>query len=214
MKKYFLFSLVLFFAYTLSAQQATESIITLGKQQCSGFLIDIPNTDVKTADAAFRDKLEVKYHLKASKENGVRAYLNQSFEPFGLANYDIYYTVNEYGKKKNKMTQISLVVCTGNMNAISSQNDSQTADYIKIFLRDFVQYVNIYNIQQQSQKIEEQISNAMKEKTKLENNQKKLEKQISKLNASMDKNSENLKKTDATLEKLNAELEQVKKQLK
>ena len=82
MKK-LLFLATLFCAtLTLSAQNVTESIISFGKGQISGYLIDVPNADVKTAEAAFRDLMEQKYNLKASKENGFRAYLIQSGQFF------------------------------------------------------------------------------------------------------------------------------------
>ncbi len=214
MKKIFILTLVLSSALAISAQSAKESLITFGKQQLSGYIIDIPNADVSSADAAFRDKLENRYNLKGTKESGFRAYLNQPFAPFGTANYDIYYTVSEYGKKKNRTTQLSLIVCTGNMNAISSQNDPGTADYILVFLNDFVNYIDTYNLQQKATSLEDQITKLNKEKNDLEKSQSKVDKQIDKLNKEKEEYLQKVQLKNEEIEKMKSELNDVQKSLR
>ncbi len=215
MKRFFILSFVLIAALAVSAQNATESIIDLGGQQLPGYLIDIPNADAKSVDAAFRDKLEKNYNLKATKESGFRAYLNQPFSPFGTANYDIYFIVKEYGKKKNRITQLSVIVSTGNKNAISSQNDSKTADYIKVFLRDFVtDFSKNYSIQQQADNLEVELAKLNKEKSDLEKDQGKLNKQIEKFNKKLSQNKDQITEKANKIEEIKADLQQVKQQLK
>ncbi len=210
MKK--LLFLAAFFCATISiqAQNVTESIISFGKGQLSGYLIDIPNTDVKLAEAAFRDLLEQKYNLKASKESGFRAYLNQPFSPIGQDNYDLYFTVSEYGKKKNKTTQISFIACSGNLNAITSQNNPETADNIKMFLKRFVKYVNEYSINKQADEISAKINKLNDEKASLEKNQEKLNKQIEKLNKDIESNKGKLSEKEKQIKDLTNELNKVK----
>lgn len=211
MKK-LLFLATLFCAtLTLSAQNVTESIISFGKGQISGYLIDVPNADVKTAEAAFRDLMEQKYNLKASKENGFRAYTNQALAPIGPDNYDLYFLVGEYGKKKNRTTQISFIACSGNLNAITSQNNPETADHIKTFLKQFVKYVEEYNQTQQINALNEEISKLESDKASLEKSQDKLGKQIDKLNKEFDGNKEKISEKENKIKELTNELDKVKR---
>ncbi|MCQ2275794.1 MAG: hypothetical protein MJZ87_02420 [Bacteroidales bacterium] len=214
MKKLTILTVIFCAVLSISAQNAKESMINFGKQQLAGYLIDVPNADVKTVEAAFRDKLEKQYNLKASKESGFRAYLNQPFSPFGKENYDIYFTVGEYGKKKNRTTQLSLIVCSGNKNTITSQNNPETADYVKVFLRDFVNYVNEYALQQKAKSLEDQISKLTKEKKDLTKEQEKINKQIEKLNKELEKNKKDITNKESEIEQVESELKSVKKQLK
>jgi len=214
MKKLVLLAFVVAFTTAAFAQTAKESMITLGKQQLSGYLIDIPGADVKTVDAAFRDKLEKQYNLKASSESGFRAYLNQAFKPFGTENYDMYYTVTEHGKKKNKTTQLNLIVCSGNKNAITSQNNPATADYVKVFLRDFVSYVQEYVAKQNIKEMESQLAKLEKEHKALQKNGDKINKQIEKMNKDLDKNAKEIADKEKEIQNLKNTLDAAKKDLK
>lgn len=214
MKKLLLIATVICAVSALYAQNVTESIITFGKGQISGYLIDVPNADVKLAEAAFRDLLEQKHNLKASKENGFRAYLNQPLSPIGPDNYDLYFLVSEYGKKKNKTTQISFIACSGNLNAITSQNNPEAADHIKTFLKQFVKYVEEYNLTQQINSINEQISKLESEKASLEKSQDKLSKQIDKLNKDFESNKGKISEKENQISKLTNEIHQVKRDKK
>ncbi|MBO7648739.1 MAG: hypothetical protein J6S48_05205 [Bacteroidales bacterium] len=214
MKKLVLLAFVIAFAATASAQTVKESMVNMGKQQLSGYLIDIPGADMKTVEAAFRDKLEKQYNLKASSESGFRAYLNQPFQPFGSANYDLYFNVSEHGKKKNKVSQISLIVCSGNMNTITSQNDPTTADYVKVFLRDFVSYVQEYVAKQNLNELENQMAKLVKEKNSLEKDQTKINKQIQKLNKDLEKNAQKTVEKEEKIKDLQKEIDSAKKQLR
>ncbi|MBQ4441628.1 MAG: hypothetical protein II899_05945 [Bacteroidales bacterium] len=214
MKKLALLAFVVAFAAIASAQTAKESMVNMGKQQLSGYLLDIPGADMKTVEAAFRDKLEKQYNLKASSESGFRAYLNQPFQPFGSANYDLYFNVSEHGKKKNKVSQISLIVCSGNMNTITSQNDPTTADYVKVFLRDFVSYVQEYVAKQNLNELENQMAKLVKEKNSLEKDQTKINKQIQKLNKDLEKNAQKTVEKEEKIKDLQKEIDSAKRQLR
>lgn len=214
MKKITILAILFCTMLTITAQNAKESTINFGKQQLEGYLIDVPNADVKTVEAAFRDKLEKQYNMKASKESGFRAYLNQAFSPFGKENYDIYFTVNEYGKKKNRTTQLSLIVCSGNKNTITSKNNPETADYVKVFLKDFVNYVNEYALQLKAKDLEDQIKKLTKDKKDLAKEQDKINKQIEKLNKELEKNKKEVSSKESEIEQVESELKKVKRELK
>lgn len=213
MKKLALLVFVIAFASMASAQTVKESMVNMGKQQLSGYLLDIPGADMKTVEAAFRDKLEKNYNLKASSESGFRAYLNQPFKPFGSANYDLYFTVSEHGKKKNKVSQLSFIVCSGNYNAITSNNDPTTADYVKVFLRDFTEYVQEYVAKQNISALESQLAKLKKEEKALNKDKDKMNKQIEKLNKGLDKNAKKLEEKEKQIDKLQKDIDSAKRQL-
>ena len=202
------------FTATAFAQTAKESMIKFSKQQLAGYIIDIPGADVKLVDAAFRDKLEKQYNMKASSESGFRAYLNQPFKPFGSENYDMYFTVTEHGKKKNKTSQLNLIVCSGNLNTITSQNNPATADYVKVFLNDFVAYVQEYVAKQNIKAMEAQLAKLNKELKGLEKNKNKIEKQIEKLNKELDKNAKDIAEKEKQIKELKETLDKAKKDLR
>lgn len=214
MKRLVLLAFVVALTTSAFAQTAKESMIKFGKQQLAGYIIDIPGADVKLVDAAFRDKLEKQYNMKASSESGFRAYLNQPFKPFGSENYDMYFTVTEHGKKKNKTSQLNLIVCSGNLNTITSQNNPSTADYVKVFLNDFVAYVQEYVAKQNIKAMEAQLAKLNKELKGLEKNKNKINKQIEKLNKELDKNAKDIAEKEKQIKELKETLDKAKKDLR
>lgn len=212
MKKILITLAIFCIAAWASAQTVKESTIKFGKEQLSGYLLDISKADVDLTESALRDKFEKQYNLKASKESGFRAYLNQSFSPFGTANYDIYFTVGEYGKKKNKTTQVSLIVCTGNHNAITTSNNPETAMEIKNFLVNFVNYIEDYVANQQIAALEEQLAKLNKDLKDLNGNQDKLNKQLNKLNKEIEENNNKISDKEKEINKLEEDLQKAKRQ--
>lgn len=211
MKKLFLLVLVAFGVFALSAQEVNTSMIDFNKSQYPGYLLNMKNASVEVVESTMRNIFENDYNLKASKEGGFRAYLNQQFAPFGSENYDIYFNVAEFGKKKNKVTQLSMIVCTGNMNAISSANNPDVDNAIRHFLKNFAPKVQAYENQQQVNALKEQLAKLENTKKSLEKDQDKTNKQIEKLNKTLEKNDQNIKETDRQIEKVKAELKEVEK---
>ncbi len=191
MKKLFLLLAIACFGGCLTAQVNT-SMIDFAKTQYPGYLVNVSNASVDMVDAAFRDLLENKYALKSSKESGFRAYLNQPFSPFGGENFDIYYMVSEFGKKNNKTTQLSLIVCTGNMNAVTPSNKPETDAAIKKFLSEFTPQVEAFALKQQA--------NELKAK-------------IEKLNSEKDSYAKDIDKTNKQIDKLKGNIEDLKKKI-
>lgn len=195
----------------LSAQNVKESTINFGKEQLQGYLLDVSSANVDLTESALRDKFEKQYNLKASKENGFRAYLNQAFAPFGTQNFDIYFNVSEYGKKKHKTTQVALIVCSGNHNAITSSNHPETAMEIKNFLVNFVKYIDDYVANQEIAALEAQIAKLNKDLKDLNGNQDKLTKQLNKLNKEIEENNTKISDKEKEIKKVEEELNQAKK---
>lgn len=198
--------MVAFVTMTISAQDVKTSMITFGKSQYSGYLLNMKGASVEVVDATVRDIFETQYNLKASKESGFRAYLNQPFAPFGSENFDIYYTVSEFGKKKDKTTQVSMIVCTGNMNAITSANNPDADNAIRYFLKNIPPKVEQYNNQQEINALKEKMAKLQNTKESLEKDNDKAQKQIEKLKQNMDKNNEKIKETEKSISELQEQL--------
>ena len=214
MKKVFVLVAVVFAAFTLSAQEVNTSMIDFGKSQYSGYLLNLKNASVDLVESTMRNLMENQYNLKASKENGYRAYLSQPFAPFGPDNYDIYFNVSEFGKKKNKTTQLAMIVTTGNMNAITSANNPDADNAIRYVLKSFAPKVSAYEVQQQINALKEQLAKLESNKKSLQKDQDKNAKQIEKIQKTMEANEKSLKETDAQINKIEQEIKELERQLK
>ena len=173
--------------------------------------MNIKGASVDLVDATIRDMFETQYNLKASKESGFRAYLNQPFAPFGSENFDIYYNVSEYGKKKDKTTQVSMIVCTGNMNAITTANNPDADNAIRTFLANIPPKIEQYSNQQEINMLKEQLAKLQSTKESLEKDNDKTQKQIEKLNKNIEKNNEKIKEIEKTISKVQEQLKALKK---
>lgn len=211
MKKLFVLLMVAFVTLTISAQDVKTSMINFGKSQYSGYLLNVKGASVDLVDAVIRDMFETQYNLKASKEGGFRAYLNQPFAPFGSENFDIYYNVSEFGKKKDKTTQVSMIVCTGNMNAITSANNPDADNAIRYFLKNIPPKIEQYSNQQEINTLKEQLAKLQSTKESLEKDQDKIQKQIDKLKQTMEKNNEKIKETEKAIVKVQEQLKALHK---
>jgi valyl-tRNA synthetase len=207
MKKLLLFLTTICLVSFASAQNVKESTVKFNKTQVSGYLANINGYTMDVVDLAMRTKLEKEFQLKASKEGSFRAYLNQPCATFGPDSYDIYYQVSEFGKKKNKTTQISFIITKGNMNAITSSTDPDIARRVKNFLDDFLATVPSFAISQQIEALEAELAKLQKEKASLDNEVAKNNKAIAKENKKIEKINKNIEKSQKKIEKLGEKIE-------
>ena len=224
MKKFFLLAAVMFAAFTMQAQRINvqEGTIKMTKKmQVAGYSVNMTSVDAETIEAALKNKFEKDNKMKGSKgDGGYRAYLAQPFADFGTANYDIYWKAEKVGKKNNASVDIKMIVSSGNMNTITSQNDPETAARVKIFLTDFVKYVNDFSLNQELNTLNAQLEKLNGEKASLLDKQTKSEKDIVKLQNQIEKEQkeiEGYKKQisdkDASIKELENQIHAVKKQL-
>ncbi|MCR4964353.1 MAG: hypothetical protein K6A41_01710 [Bacteroidales bacterium] len=221
MKKLLLFLAMVCLVSFASAQNVKESTVSFNKTQVSGYLANINGYTMDVVDLAMRTKLEKEFGLKSSKEGSYRAYLNQPCSVFGPDSYDIYYQVSEFGKKKNRTTQVSFVLSSGNMNTITSSNNPEIARRVKNFLNDFLSTVPNFAASQEVEALEAQLEKLNKEKASLDNeiakNNKSIEKahkQIEKINKNIDKSQKKIEKVDEKVAKKIKEIEEVQVKIK
>lgn len=224
MKKFFLLAAVLFAAFTMQAQRINvqEGTVKMTKKmQVAGYSVNLTSVDAVTVEEALKAKFEKDNKMKGSKgDGGYRAYLAQPFADFGTANYDIYWKAEKVGKKNNASVDLKMIVSTGNMNTITSQNDPETAARVKIFLSEFVKYVNEYSLNQELNTLNEQLEKLNAEKKSLLDKQAKSEKDIEKLQGQIEKEQQSISEykkqisdKDASIKELENQIHAVKKQL-
>ncbi len=200
--------------FTMSAQNVHESPIKFGKQKISGYELSIPSANSELVYAALRERMEKNYNMKGSKEGKFRAYLNQPFAPFGSANYDMYYNVTETGKKGAKTALLSFIVSSGNMNAITSENNPETATAIKAFLNDLGTYIHEFSLQQQANNLQEKLDKLNKDQKSLEKDKAKAEKQIEKLQKEISEIDKKHQANAEEIRKIESDLNAVKNRMK
>jgi len=224
MKRLLLLAAVLFAAFTMQAQRVNvqeETIKMTKKMHVAGYSVNLTSVDDVTVEEALKAKFEKDNKMKGSKgDGGFRAYLSQPFTEFGPSNYDIYWKVEKVGKKDNTSVDVKMIVSSGNMNTITSRNDPETAAKVKIFLTDFVKYVNNYSLNQELNTLNGQLEKLNNEKKSLLDKQAKSEKDIEKLQKDIEKEQkeiEGYKKQvsdkDASIKELENQINAVKKQL-
>lgn len=205
MKK--VFALVLFASVicSLSAQKVKETVTVFGKEQISGFTININDATPDIVAGALADKFENQYALKGSKKKGFHVYENQPCVAFGEARYDIYFTTAEVGKKKDKTTQVTLVVSTGNLNCITFTNDPRTSRNIVTFLEKLPQDVEAYKIKLRIIELKKNLNNLEKEKQNLLKEQTKMQDKLNVTNDEIKKISEQLDAKNAEINAMQEE---------
>ena len=205
MKKIFALFVFVSVICSLSAQKVNETVTTFGKDQLSGFTINIDNATASIVMDALADKLESQYSMKGSNKKSFRVYENQTCPAIGEARYDIYFTAVEVGKKKNKTTELDFVVTTGNMNCITFSNDPRTARNIVALLESLPSDVLSYKTKMRIKTLENELSKLRKERESLEKDRAKVNDKIAKAN-------EEAKKTTDQIEKLTADIERMQDQ--
>ena len=175
MKKVFALVFLASVFCSLSAQKVNETVVLYGKEQIKGFTINIYDNSPEIVEGALVDKFETQYKLKGSKKKGYHVYENQSCDAFGDARYDIYFTTTEVGKKKDKTTQVVLVVSTGNLNCITFSNDPRSSRNIVAFLENLNKDIEAYKIKLRIEELRNNLNNLNKDRQSMLKDQTKLQ---------------------------------------
>ena len=204
MKKLLLFATLFVIAFLAKAQVPTEQTITFEKKAVQGVTVVVDGYSVDVVKEALRNRFEKTSTLKGKQgKGGYYNYLNQTFYDFSSKNLDIYTLVDVDGKKKSGQIAISLLVSTGNQNFISSTNDAEVFEKVKLFLTAFNAYLKEYDT---NKKITEQrviLTALEKDREKMTAEVDKWKKQINELEAQSLKREKELEAKNAEIEKAN-----------
>ena len=202
MKKLFALLTLVFVFGSLSAQKVNETVTMFGKDQLTGFVTNIAQTPSDVVEMTLVNKFEKEFALKGSKKKGYYVYLNQPCPTFGDARYDLYFKTDEVGKKKNRSTQVTLVVSTGNQNCINFSNDPRTSRNIVRFLEYLPEDVAAYQRVLKINELKSEIEALEKERTSVEKDQEKAQEKVNKANEEMQVNVAQVEAKTAEIAKL------------
>ena len=204
MKKLLLFATLFAMAFLANAQVPTEQTITFEKKAVQGVTVVVDGYNIDVVKEALKNRFEKTASLKGKQgKGGYYNYMSQAFYDFSPKNLDIYTLVEVDGKKKSGQIAISLLVSTGNQNFISSTNDAEVFEKVKLFLTAFNAYLKEYDT---NKKITEQrviLTALEKDREKMNAEVDKWKKQINELEAQSLKREKELEAKNAEIEKAN-----------
>lgn len=199
MKRISILLVLLFAGNILSAQTVEEKTVSIGKKDVTGYVLTCSSTDLNLVKNALTNYFENDNKLKPSKEKSYTVYKNQTFSAFGPENFDIYTLVEEVGKKNAKNVQVTVVVSSGNYNAISSKTNAQSADKIKSLLQRFDSYVYQYEIKNKLADLESQLEKLNATKRNQQASEEKIKTKLTELNKELETLKTEQSKTDEAI---------------
>lgn len=199
MKRISILLVLLFAGNILSAQTVEEKTVSIGKKDVTGYVLTCSSTDLNLVKNALTNYFENDNKLKPSKEKSYTVYKNQTFSAFGPENFDIYTLVEEVGKKNAKNVQVTVVVSSGNYNAISSKTNAQSADKIKSLLQRFDSYVYQYEIKNKLADLESQLEKLNATKKNQQSSEEKIKTKLTELNKELETLKTEQSKTDEAI---------------
>lgn len=202
MKKLFALLTLVFVFGSLSAQKVNETVTLFGKEQLTGFVTNITQASSEIVEQTLVNKFEKEFALKGSKKKGYYVYQNQPCPTFGDARYDLYFKTEEVGKKKNRSTQVTLVVSTGNQNCISFSNDPRTSRNIVNFLETLPLNVEAYKKVLRINELKSEIETLEKDRVSVEKDQEKAQQKVNQANEDMQLNVAQVEAKTAEIAKL------------
>ena len=194
MKKFFALLVLVSALCSISAQRVNETVTMFGKEQITGFTINVDNAPANIVADALADKFQNQYYMKGTAKKGYHVYENQPCSAFGESRYDIYFTTVTVGKKKDQTTQLTLVVSNGNMNCITFANDPRTSRNIVTFLEELQYDVEAFRTDLRIEELKNEIAALEKERQSLEKDQLKVKDKITATNDEMKKNADMVEK--------------------
>lgn len=202
MKKIVLTAFAMLFAFSvLNAQQVQEQQVPYEKGTASGYAITT-NYSAEIMNGAIQQKWVKDAGMKVAKYDGYQYFAAQQFPEISTQNLDVYVKAEESGKKKNKVTTVTMLVSTGNNNFISSGTDAQTAANIKKVLTDLVAYAATFAVEQNIAQNDAAIAKLQKEQQKLEKSKEKKQKELNDIEKKISDNKKEIDKLKQANNKL------------
>lgn len=200
MKRLSLFVLALIMMAGLKAQSVQETTIQYGDFTVPAFTVTLQQDKVTVADALtqrFKDS-----SVKATKTNGYMAVLNQTFDAIYAQPVDFYAKVEEQGKKKDRVTVVTLFAKSPNLTI--SQNELN--NNVRTFAENLPRYVSKFEAQQNMSAEQKNLQKAQKDQAKAAAAVAKIEKSIA-------SDQEKIAKKEAEIAKYQSKIEACKKDI-
>lgn len=182
------------------AQSVQETVVTVGALTVPAYTMTIEK-DAKLVEGAVKARL-ADAKLKTKNSEGYIAALEQVVPELATVPVSLYAKVTEQGKKKNKVTVITL--CATSTDLTIDQNTLK--DNVRTYLGGFAQYVDRYEASQNMAEQQERLKKAEKEAAAAAAAVTNLDKSI----ASSQKKIEDKRKD---IEKLHAKIKDTEKEI-
>ena len=137
-KKIIALALVAFIGTSLMAQNVQEITTKVGEKTVTAYTLTLQK-DVDLVQDAMNQRLK-DAKLKTKKSEGFIAALDQMFAEVSQASMSLYTKVEEQGKRKNKVTVVTVCAISNDLTISQSVINGN----VRSFVQDFAQYVNRY----------------------------------------------------------------------
>ena len=204
---------------TISAfAQSSVASISFNKENKTGLMLSLPY-DNNVAEGTILQKLkETGYDPETKgklfwKNNKINDFYVFKAVPLSGASstiVDLYFKVEQSGKKSLNQSMIYLLVSKGNENFINEDSDPGVFSAAKSFLNNFTTETAIYKHNLDIQNQEETVKKAEKKMNSLLDDEKDMNKKIQKLQEELQKNREDQQKQQKVLESERKRLEDLK----
>ena len=141
-KKFFAAAIAMAMTFGLMAQSVQETVVTVGALTVPAYTMTLEK-DAKLVEGAVKARL-ADAKLKVKNSEGYIAVLEQVVPELANVPVSLYAKVTEQGKKKNKVTIVTL--CATSTDLTIDQN--MLKDNVRTYLGGFAQYVDRYEASQ------------------------------------------------------------------
>ena len=155
-KKVMIAAMAMAMSFGLMAQSIQETVVTVGALTVPAYTMTL-DKDAKLVEGAVKARL-ADAKLKAKNSEGYLAVLEQVVPELATVPVSLYAKVEEQGKKKNKVTVLTLCATTTDLTI--DQNTFK--DNVRTYLGGFVQYVTRYEASQNAAAQQEELKKAQK----------------------------------------------------
>ena len=156
MKKVFTFAVAAMMTLGLAAQAPQETNAAIGDLTVPACTVSLQK-DVKLVKGAMEQYLK-EARLKTSNQQGYTVAVNQTVSSIAAEPISLYTKVEEQGKKKNRVTVVTLAVIGTDLTV----DQTDLRDNAKSWLSNFVQYISRYEASQQMAAEQKNLDKAQK----------------------------------------------------
>lgn len=183
-----LLSLVFIFC-TFSVSAQVETTIKVNGEDRPALSREI-NATVKEIADALTDYFKVNGNKKLKKSKGLYVVNNINVNEITTDNLDLFFGIDVKGKKRDKVSTISIAVHTSNPQFVGQGTHEQIKQNLPAFLNKIPQIITDYEKKLEAERLQKEADAAKKEQEKLEKKAAKQAAKAAKIQAKADKAKE------------------------
>lgn len=220
-RKIFALAMALTMAATMMAQTVQETVVTIGPLTAPAYTISF-SKDAKMTQEALKMRLN-EAGLKTKSTEGYLACLEQVFAEISDAPISLYTKVEEQGKKKNKVTVITVCAICPNLTIDQNTIKSNTVRFIESLPAYVDRYVAMQNLDAKNaevNKAQKALKSAQSDlqgiEKDIQSDQDKIakkQKKIADLNAEIKRCENDIKNLESSIDKRNKKKAEAEKKV-